>query len=80
LAEYAKDADIGLRELLGQLRTDGLRTLFTKRVDHQRAGNLLVAAAQFFFHRHRHAGGIERHPYFTTGDRRVGDKFFQHNR
>jgi hypothetical protein len=28
LAEHAKDADIGVRELLCQLRTDGLGTFF----------------------------------------------------
>jgi len=80
LAEHAKDADFSLRKLLGQLRADGPRTLLIKRIDQQRAGNLFVAAAQFLFHRHRHAGGIERQPYFAAGHRRVGAKFFQHAR
>ncbi len=72
LTEHLKDSDVGCRKLPGQLIGYGFRLVLIKHVDHQRAADFLVAAAQLLFLRHRHAGGIERDPYFAAGDRCIG--------
>ena len=45
--------------------------ILPQRVDHQAGFDLLVAAAQFLFHRYRLAGRIDRGPDFARRDRRI---------
>src|SRR5581483_10900880 len=74
LAEHLEYANIGCRMVLAQLLAKRYRPVLIERLDQQRSGDFLVTAAQLLFLRHRHAGGIERDPDFTAGDRRVGRK------
>ena len=60
-----------LRKLLGQAGAEFFGLILPQRVDHQAAFDLLVAAAQFLFHRYRLAGRIDRGPDFAAGDRRI---------
>src|SRR5262249_51567499 len=68
LAKHTKDANVGLRKLARQVRADFLGIDLAKRIDHQAGPDLLVAAAQFFFHRDWLTRRINRVPDFARRD------------
>src|SRR5262249_4032950 len=76
LAKHTKDANVGLRKLARQVRADFLGIGLAKRIDHPAGPNLLVAAAQFFFHRNWLTRWINRVPDFASRDGSVLHQIF----